>query len=229
MAARTSQERVALGHVSFQPLIDLASRREIGAEAVERNRHDCASRREYARDEWILRYACAVAAEWGAGCVAVNISAAQLQGGNLLRQVGAALERSGLAAERLELELAEPILAEIDLDTLLALSVIRDLGAGIVLDEFGTGHASLRMLKRLPLSGLKLDVSLVREVPHNLEDAAIARAVIGAARALGLSVAANGIEHEAQCAALAAFGCDTGQGPLFADASRLAGLATRRR
>ena len=225
------------GLVQYQPFVELSSWRRLGAEAIERNFHDGGTRRRHSRDDTVLRLACVEAVEWDSGTVAVNISSSQLRGGMLLAQIGAALEHSGLAAERLELEIGETILTEIDLDTMLTLSLVRDLGVGVVLDEFGTGLASLRMLKRLPLTGLKLDVSLVREVPGNPEDAAIARTVIAAAHALGLNVLAAGIESESQLAALAGYGCDAGQGPLFADAPReaprpghgLAGTATGRR
>lgn len=223
--------RLGIATVQYQPFVELSSGRRVGAEAVERTCQRGDARREHARDETILRLACVEATHWESGSIAVNITRAQLCGGRVLEQIGGALEHSGLAPERLELELSEIILTDVDLDTLLTLSVVRDLGVGVVLDDFGTGLASLRMLKRLPLSGLKLDVSLVRELPGNAEDAAIARAVIAAAHALGLNVSAAGIERENQRAALAGFGCDIGQGPLFADMAgregRFAGALAR--
>lgn len=223
--------RLGIATVQYQPFVELSSGRRVGAEAVERTFQRGDARREHARDETILRLACIEATQWEHGSIAVNITRAQLCGGRVLEQIGGALEHSGLAPERLELELSEIILTDVDLDTLLTLSVVRDLGVGVVLDDFGTGLASLRMLKRLPLSGLKLDVSLVRELPGNAEDAAIARAVIAAAHALGLNVSAAGIERENQLAALAGFGCDIGQGPLFAGmavhGSRFAGALAR--
>ncbi len=215
--ALRSPGRIGVGMVHYQPIVELASRRRIGAEAVDRNSHGGDPRREHARDDVILRLACVEAVTWDHGVVAVNVSATQLLGGNLLEQIGAALEDSGLAPDRLELELSETILTETDIDTLLTLSVVRDLGVGLVLDDFGTGLASLGMLKRLPLTGLKLDVSLLREIPDNAEDTAIVRAVIAAAQALGLCVSAAGIEHESQRLALTGYGCDAGQGPLFPD------------
>ncbi len=215
-----SPGRVGVGVMHYQPIVELSSWRRIGAEAIERNSHGADLRLEYAREDIILRLACFEAVTWGHGIVAVNVSAMQLRGGRMLEQIGAALEHSGLAPERLELELSETILTETDLDTLLTLSIVRDLGVGLVLDDFGTGLASLRMLKRLPLTGLKLDVSLLREIPDNAEDTVIACAVIAAAHALGLVVSAAGIEQESQRLALAGFGCDAGQGPLFTDTPR---------
>jgi EAL domain-containing protein (putative c-di-GMP-specific phosphodiesterase class I) len=103
----------------------------------------------------------------------------------------------------------------VDVDSLLMLSAIRDLGAGVGLDNFGTGFASLSMLKRLPLTTMKIDRSLVRDVPLDREDAAIVRAVIDTATALGFTVVAEGIETEAQRAFLTNSGCHEGQGFLF--------------
>jgi len=164
---------------------------------------------------WTLVEACTEAARWGGSRLAVNVSVRQLQSGLLPVQLAMALERSGLRPERLELELAEPRLAGSGIDTLLALSAIRDLGVGLTLDEFGTGFASLSMLKRLPLTVLKLDRCLVRGLPADREDAAIVRAAVATGHAIGLTVVADGIETEAQRAFLAGIGCDAGQGGLF--------------
>lgn len=102
-----------------------------------------------------------------------------------------------------------------NLDTLLALSAIRDLGVGITLDDFGAGLASLDMLKRLPLEQIKLDRALARTLPDDAEDVAIAQAIVDIGHALGLGVVAEGVETEAQRCLLAAMGCDHAQGYLF--------------
>lgn len=165
---------------------------------------------------WVLRAACREARRWRAPwLVSVNVSARQLAAGVLLAQVAAALEESGLSPDRLELELTESQLVAVDTETLLTLSAVRDIGVGLALDDFGTGYASLAVLKRLPLTVMKLDRSLVRELPADREDTAIVRAVIATGHALGLRVVAEGIETEAQRAFLAASGCDEGQGYLF--------------
>ena len=145
----------------------------------------------------------------------MNVSARQLQDGVLLAQVAQALHHSGLSPDRLELELTESLLVDAGEETFFTLSALRDLGVGLALDDFGTGFASLAMLKRLPLTVMKLDRSLVREVPHDREDTAIVRAVADTGRALGLTVVAEGIETEAQRDFLAGIGCDQGQGFLF--------------
>jgi len=164
---------------------------------------------------WVLLEACTEAMGWGQHRLSVNVSARQLQSGALPIQMAAALEQSGLPPDRLELELAESMLVGGSTDTLLTLSAIRDLGVGLALDDFGTGFASLSMLRRLPLTAMKLDRSLVRDLPGNREDAAIVRAVVGTGHAMGLVVVAEGIETEAQRAFLSGIGCDEGQGTLF--------------
>lgn len=165
---------------------------------------------------WVLREAAAEAATWPKHLtLSVNVSARQLQDGVLLAQVAQALHHSGLSPDRLELELTESLLVDAGEETFFTLSALRDLGVGLALDDFGTGFASLAMLKRLPLTVMKLDRSLVREVPHDREDTAIVRAVADTGRALGLTVVAEGIETEAQRDFLAGIGCDQGQGFLF--------------
>ena len=214
----------------FQPRVSLGSGRPTGAEALIRwphRRRGMVSPREFmplaeatglgvAIGGWVLETACTEAVNWpDAAVLSVNVSASQLADNVLLAQVAVALGRSGLPAERLELELTERMLIDMGTETLLTLSAIRDLGVGLALDDFGTGFASLALLKRLPLTAMKLDRSLVRALPDDREDAAIARAVIATGHALGLSVVAEGIETEGQRAFLAGCGCEEGQGNLF--------------
>ena len=173
---------------------------------------------------YVLETACRDALDWPVSpdgvqaSVSVNVSARQFEHAALLGQVAHALEVTGLPPERLELELTESMLVDGSVETLLLLSAIRDLGVGLALDDFGTGYASLSMLKRLPLTVMKLDRSLVRDLPRDREDAAICRAVVETGHALDLVMVAEGIETEAQRAFLAGIGCDEGQGWLFAPA-----------
>lgn len=165
-----------------------------------------------------LRTACVEAMAWGdpGTVVSVNVSARQLAEGALLRQVATALQESGLPTERLELELTESMLLHVDADALFSLSALRDRGVGLALDDFGTGYASLGMLRRLPLTAMKLDRSLVRDLPNDREDMAIARAAVQTGHAMGLRVVAEGVETEEQRDFLAAIGCDEVQGYLLA-------------
>ena len=167
---------------------------------------------------FVLRTGCNEAMTWGdqEAIVSINVSARQLAEGALLGQVAAALEESGLPPERLELELTESMLLHVDTDVLFCLSALRDLGIGLALDDFGTGYASLGMLRRLPLTAMKLDRSLIRDLPDDREDVAIVRAAVQTGHAMGLRVVAEGVETEAQRDFLIAIGCDECQGYLFA-------------
>jgi EAL domain-containing protein (putative c-di-GMP-specific phosphodiesterase class I) len=215
----------------YQPRVALATGTIIGAEAVIRWPH---RRRGLippdrfiplaeqtgligAIGAWALRTGCAEAAAWGNDrlTLSLNISPRQLQDGGFLEQVATAAEATGLQTESIELELTEATLLAIDDDTLLLLSVLRDIGVGLALDDFGTGYASLAMLRRLPLTTLKIGRSLVRDLPDNREDAAIVQAMVTTMHAMGLAVVAEGVETEAQCAFLAGIGVDAAQGYLF--------------
>jgi EAL domain-containing protein (putative c-di-GMP-specific phosphodiesterase class I) len=168
---------------------------------------------------WTLSTACGDAAAWPADCnVSVSIAAHRIEAAALLAQVAGALEGSGLRAERLEIGLGEALLLDTSDDTYLALSALRDLGVGVALDDFGTGVASLALLRRLPLTALKLDRSLIRDLPDDREGSAIVRATIETGHALGLTVVAEGIESEPHRAFLECCGCDQGQGALFGHA-----------
>jgi len=214
----------------YQPRLCLATRRTVGAEALARwphRRRGMIPPSEFIPlaeriglitrlGGWALSAACAEAARWpGKSAVSVNVSARQLAEGLLLRQVRSALEGSGLPPGRLEIELTESLLVDASIETLLTLSAVRDLGVGIALDDFGTGYASLAALKRLPLTAMKLDRSLVRGVPRHREDTAIARAVVEIGHALDLAIVAEGVSSEEQCRFLAALGCEEGQSYFF--------------
>ncbi len=217
----------------YQPVRALASGERTGAEALIRWPHrrrglmPSSAFLKLAEESglaqpiggWMLAAACATAASWPeALSVRVNLTAGQFTEEGLLGQVAHALDISGLAPERLVLEMDESLLLRADADMLLALAALRDLGVGVVLDEFGTGFASLSALRALPLTGVKLDRSLVRGLPEVAEDAAIAYAVIATCRAIGLGVAADGVETEAQRSLLANWGCSEAQGPLLGGA-----------
>jgi EAL domain-containing protein (putative c-di-GMP-specific phosphodiesterase class I) len=213
----------------YQPRFCLTSGEQTGAEALLRWPHRKGGvvpstaflplANEFGQiaaiDGWALQTACTDAHTWAYGIVSLNVSTRQLAEGALLSQIAAALEASGLPAERLEIELSETTLVDVGVEALLALSAIRDLGVGLALDDFGSVVGSLSMLKRLPLTVLKLDRSLLRDLPHDHEEAAIVRAAIMTGHALGLCVVADGLEREEQRAFLAGAGCDEGQGCLF--------------
>lgn len=163
----------------------------------------------------LLADACADAVGWDRSRLSVRVPVAQILSGMLMGPLGMALERSGLLPERLELELAGSRLIDGGAEVMLALSALRDLGVGLALDGFGTRCASASVLRRLPLTAIKLDPALVCGLPGDLESAALVRATIATGHALRLTVVAGGIETEAQRAVLSGLGCDEGQGALF--------------
>jgi EAL domain-containing protein (putative c-di-GMP-specific phosphodiesterase class I) len=214
----------------YQPLVSLSSGAICGAEALVRWPHkrrglvpaaDFAPMAEQAGltaeiGGWAMLEACSAAAAWPVQIpVSVAVAARQLDDDALLDQVAGALAASGLAPERLELELGEESLIGCQTETLLSLAALRDLGVGLALDDFGVGAGSLSLLKRLPLTTLKLGGAMLRDLPRNREDAAIARAVVEAGHALDFIVVAEGVETDAQRAFLVSIGCDAGQGALF--------------
>ena len=125
------------------------------------------------------------------------------------------LEKAGIPARLIELEITESSLAEDPEDAVRQLENLRAAGIRISIDDFGTGYSSLAYLTRLPLSALKIDRSFVRDAHTNPLSASIVRAVIDMAHNLNLIVIAEGVETEAQARLLRLFGCDQAQGYLF--------------
>ena len=214
----------------YQPLISLKSGLIRGAETLIRLRHTrrgliaanhfmpTAERSEIINDigGWMLQNACMEATAWpGCVSVAVTLSLRQLQSGRLIRQLLEALNRSGLAPERLELELTESMLIDDNDDTVFSLKALQGIGIRMALNNFGLGYASLSALKRLPLTTLRLDRSLIQNLGEGQSDTAIVHAAINAGRALGCTVLADGVETEKQFVLLEQIGCDEGQGAYF--------------
>jgi diguanylate cyclase (GGDEF)-like protein len=165
---------------------------------------------------WVLGQACIEAMSWpGALRVAVNLSPSQFRSGLLLAQVEGALARSGLPADRLELEITESVLLQ-DEDTVIeTLQQLRALGVRIAMDDFGTGYSSLSYLRRFPFDKIKIDQSFVQGLGEHEDSDAIVRAIVGLGRSLGMTVNAEGVETTGQLAALRAEGCGELQGFLF--------------
>jgi len=167
--------------------------------------------------EWVLRTACLHAAKWPQPVgVAVNLSAMQFKGRNLVQLTLNALAASGLAAARLDLEITESVLLQDETHTLALLHQLREVGVQISMDDFGTGYSSLAYLRNFPFDKIKIDRSFVREMLVRKDCQAIIRAVVGLARSLGITTIIEGIETKEQLEAAKAEGCDEGQGYLFA-------------
>jgi diguanylate cyclase (GGDEF)-like protein/PAS domain S-box-containing protein len=144
--------------------------------------------------------------------VAVNLSARNLLDQKLPDMIGELLAEHGLPAELLGLEITESTLMADPTRALAVLGRLRDMGIGISIDDFGTGHSSLAYLKRLPVSELKIDRSFVRDITHDESDRLIVRAMIDLAHSLGLRVVAEGVEDLPTQLLLTGLGCDIAQG-----------------
>jgi diguanylate cyclase (GGDEF)-like protein len=214
----------------YQPLIDVRARRITGCEALLRWRHPTQGLVPPDRfiplaedtgmivpiGEWVLRQACADAADWPDGQkVAVNLSVVQFRSRNLVDAVITALRESGLPAGRLELEITETVMLQDTDATLATLHQLRALGIHIAMDDFGTGYSSLSYLRRFPFDRIKIDQSFVRELDTKGDCGAIVRAVIALGRDLGMAITAEGVETRQQLETLERAGCSEIQGHLF--------------
>jgi EAL domain-containing protein (putative c-di-GMP-specific phosphodiesterase class I) len=165
---------------------------------------------------WVLRNACAEAATWPAPlAVAVNLSAAQFRNDALVRTVIDTLGDTGLAAERLELEITESLLM-VDTDRVVrSLHALSALGVRIAMDDFGTGYSSLAYLWRFPFDKVKIDRAFTKGLAEDPKVNLIVRSIVSLAHALQIRVNAEGVESEGQMRALQKHGCDELQGFLL--------------
>lgn len=218
----------------YQPQVRLSDGTLVGAEALIRWQHpergllapaaflDVLDTSRYAAPvgDWVLRTACEQAAAWReAGAaefrIGVNLCSAQVQRSDLAETVRAILHDTGLPATGLELEITENIVLRHDAEMVAALRSLRETGVGIAFDDYGTGYASLSLLKRFPLTRLKIDRSFVTGMLTSHQDVTIVRAILQLGHGFKLEVIAEGIETEAEHARLRAKGCQEGQGYLF--------------
>ena len=217
----------------YQPQVDIASGRTVGAEALLRWNDPDEGWISPARfipvaessgligplGEWVLQEACRQASAWrGLGLpditMAVNVSPRQFHLTDLVGCVQAALHKSGLPADCLELEITETALAEQPEEARQTLQRLGDLGVRLAVDDFGTGYSSFAHLKRFPIDVLKIDQSFIREIPTSADDMAISSAIIAMGHSMGLQVLAEGVETQAQLEFLRERGCDAYQGYL---------------
>jgi diguanylate cyclase (GGDEF)-like protein len=226
------REAVARNELSlhYQPIIDLQRNVVTGFEALARWRHPVRGMIPpgmfitVAEDtglilplgEWALTEACRRANEWPSHLrISVNLSPVQFSAPNLYDTIAGTLAASGLAPDRLELEITERIFMENSERTLAILHQLKDLGVRISMDDFGTGYSSLSYLRSFPFDKIKVDRTFVSGLTEGDEHAAIVRAVVSLARALGMMTTAEGVETSEQQRSVAALGCDEAQGFLF--------------
>lgn len=218
----------------FQPQVDLASGRIVGAEALlrwQRPGHGLVPPAQFiplleanglivAVGEWVMAEACACAKRWqDQGLtpfrMAVNISARQFEDSDVGALVRRVLDGTGLEPRWLELEVTESAVLLNAEAVIRTLNDLKSRGVSHALDDFGTGYSSLSYLQRLPMSRIKIDQSFVADLTSNPQDAAIVRAVIGMAHSLELTVIAEGVETAGQLAFLRGLECEEIQGYHF--------------
>ena len=166
---------------------------------------------------WVLLHACREAARWRdtSLTVAVNLSPAQFRPGRTEERVAHALKASGLAPERLEVEITESLLISETDAVVKTLTQIRQMGVSVAMDDFDTGYSSLSYLSRFPFDTIKIDRSFVATVGKNPTTDAIIASIVGLGRSLEVTITAEGVEDETQVALLRIAGCDKVQGFLF--------------
>lgn len=214
----------------YQPIVHLADESLLGYEALIRWQHptrgllppgaflDAAENNRLTSrlGAWVLRRACQDAVTWPDELrVHVNVSARHLAEEGFSELVAAALEESGLAPERLELEITESTALFAAEATLHAVAVVTDAGVTLALDDFGTGYSAITALHRLPIHTLKIDRSFVADVVAEPATAALVQGLLQLGRGMGLQVIAEGIEDLDQAAWLLDHGCAMAQGYAF--------------
>jgi diguanylate cyclase (GGDEF)-like protein/PAS domain S-box-containing protein len=219
----------------YQPQIELATERIIGAEVLMRWQHPMRGLISPIRfipvaedsgliltiGEWALRESCRQARIWRDRglldiCISVNVSAVQFRQPDFVATVERALRDTGLSHGNLELELTESVVMQGVEPTLGKLRELDALGVKVAIDDFGTGYSSLSYLRQFTVARLKIDQSFVRDLPGNVDAEAIAAAIVAMGLSLGLRIIAEGVETEAQAEFLQSVLCKEGQGYLFA-------------
>jgi EAL domain-containing protein (putative c-di-GMP-specific phosphodiesterase class I) len=241
--------RRALGQgefrLDYQPIIDLGTGVIAGVEALIRWHHpergivapaDFISVAEntgliVAVGEWVLRESCRQVQRWDALVdgepltLAVNLSVKQVAHPELAARIASVLADTGLAPERLQLEVTESVIIEHPDAALCALASLKALGVKLHMDDFGTGYSSLSYLHQLPLDGLKIDRAFVSRMETDDRSRQLVATVAQLARTVGLLTVAEGVTTLAQLAELRKLGCEFGQGFLFSPALEPSAMA----
>jgi EAL domain-containing protein (putative c-di-GMP-specific phosphodiesterase class I) len=166
---------------------------------------------------WVLNKACSVAAKWPDPLrISVNVSPIQFEPGDLPEVVSQALEKSGLPASRLEIEITESVILNHSRKTVAIIERLKEIGVSIALDDFGAGHSGLSYLWKFPFDVLKIDRSFIKEMSASSENIkAVVNGVIALGHSLNMKVTVEGIETLEQAQFLKASSCDIAQGYYF--------------
>ncbi len=217
----------------YQPQVDIVSGALIGVEALVRWNHPelglvppirfipLAEDTGFINQlgKWVLQEACRQMVRWQeAGLVvpkiAVNLSVKQFERGSIVNMVADTLRDTGLDPARLQLEVTESVIMNTD-DAMVFINDLHAIGVGLAIDDFGTGYSSLAYLKQLPVQTLKIDRSFIKDISTDVNDEAIAIAIIQLGKSMNLSVIAEGVETEQQAEFLVRHGCHLAQGYLY--------------
>jgi c-di-GMP phosphodiesterase len=220
-------------HLVYQPQVNLATHRIIGAEALIRWEHPERglvppddfipvaemNGRIVEIGQWVLDQACAQASRWATNGmplrIAINLSAVQLRQESIVEDILDTLRRHNIPAGRLELEVTETSFMTNLEEAVDKLKRLHAAGISIAVDDFGTGYSSLTYLKRMPVQHLKIDKQFIRDLLVNEEDTRIANTIIDLGKSLNLTVVAEGVETAEQEYYLAQRGCQLAQGYFF--------------
>lgn len=219
--------------VHYQPILNLESNRIVCCEALLRWNHPdrgMISPTDFIPiaeetglinqiGDWVLERACSEAARWPDDIrIAVNVSPVQFRNPGFGLKVTHLLATTGLAPDRLELEITEATVVRDDQATIKILDQLRAIGVRIALDDFGTGYSSLGYLQRFPFDKIKIDRSFINDLAHGNGSSSIVEAVINIARGRNMTTTAEGVEWESQRHELKSLGCSEMQGYLFSPA-----------
>ncbi len=219
----------------YQPQMDLRTNKMIGVEALVRWQHPDRGLVSPAHfialaeetglivplGEWVLREACRQQKDWlsrgvQVGKVAINLSPRQFRQKNFPEKVAMILLALDLHPEHIELEITESCAMEHANETINQMNQLKEMGMHIAIDDFGTGYSSLAYLQRFPIQKLKIDRSFIHDIHDDINDAAIAKTIIGLAHNMQMIVIAEGVENQCQADWLLTQGCDQAQGFMYA-------------
>lgn len=232
--------------IHYQPIIELGTSQIVGFEALARWQHPTRGLVAPAEfiptaeetglivpiGHWVLAEACRQICEWQIQfpsdlplTISVNLSVRQCAQMDLVQKVAEVLQKTGLGAGNLKLELTESMIVEDTQSTAAMLSELRALGVQVQIDDFGTGYSSLGYLQRLPIDTLKIDRTFVSRIKKDGSGSEIVRTILALAHDMGMKVIAEGVETEEQLLKLKSMDCEYGQGFLFTKPldSRMAG------